>query len=198
MQPYEIIISPADVYLAPSGSTFPDVDTPPTGTWKLLGTAGKKNYSEDGVTVTHEQTLEPHRTAGSTGPVKVARTEEGLTFEGVLEDLSLEEYAKVLNDVTVADVAAASGTPGYRSIPLRQGLDVAEFAMLVRFPSPYGDGFTAQYQVPRVYQAANPAPAFNKSGAAGLAFSFTALEDPDATVDEERFGKLVAQDALAT
>lgn len=198
MQPYEIIISPADVYLAPAGTAFPDVDTPPTGAWRLLGTAGKKNYSEDGITVTHEQSLEPHRTAGSTGPVKVSRTEENLTIEGVLEDLSLEEYAKVLNGVTVADVAAATGTPGYRSIPLRQGIEVAEFACLVRFPSPYGDGFAAQYQIPRVYQDENPAPGFSKSGAAGLAFRFAALEDPDATVDEERFGKLVAQDALAT
>lgn len=197
MQPYEIIMAPFEVWLAPVGEAFPDVDETPGGNWELLGTNGVKNYSEDGVTVTHEQTLEPHRTLGTTGPVKVKRTEENLMVEFVLEDLSMEQYAKVLNDVVVTDTPAAAGTPGHRDITLRQGGDVSTFAALVRGPSPYADGYNAQYQIPRVFQAGNPAPVFTKGEAAGLQVQLTALEDPNAATDEERFGKLVAQDAAA-
>lgn len=197
MQPYEIIMAPFEVWTAPVGEAFPDVDETPAGNWELLGTNGIKNYSEDGVTVTHEQTLEPHRTLGTTGPVKVKRTEEQLLIEFVLEDLSLEQYAKVLNNVVVTDTPAASGTPGHRDITLRQGGEVAEFAVLVRGPSPYADNMASQYQVPRAYQTANPAPVFSKGEAAGLAVQLAALEDMNASSDEERFGKLVAQDAAA-
>lgn len=197
MNPQYIIIAPFDVYLAPEGTAFPDPDTTPAAPWALLGTNGKRSYSEDGVVATHEQSLYQHRTAGSTGPVKAARTDEGLLIELTVEDMSLETYAKVLNGKTVTDVPAASGTPGERKITLRQGPDVATFAMIVRGPSPYLAGAYAQYEVPRVFQAGNPAPAFTKGGAAGLACQFAALEDPDASSDDERFGHLVAMDAEA-
>ena len=197
MKPYEIIMAPFEVYLAPVGESYPDVDETPAGNWAKLGTNGKYNISEAGVTVTHEQTNSLHRTLGSTGPVKAARTEENLTVAMIMEDLTMEEYAKVLNNVAVSDIAAGSGTPGHRDITLRQGPDVALFALLVKGPSPYGDNWNTQFQVPRVLQNGNPAPVFNKGDAAGLACEFVALEDPDAATEAERFGKLVAQDADA-
>jgi hypothetical protein len=195
MEPYEIIISPFEVYLAPVGEAFPAVEDVPAGNWALLGTNGKINRSEDGITVTHNQTLNPHRTDGTTGPVKVTRSEEELLISMMLEDLSLEQYAKALNNVAVSDTPAGGGAAGFRDITLRQGPDVALFALLCRGKSPYGDWWNMQYQVPKVYQNDNPAPVFNKSGAAGLKFTFAALEDLSAATEEERFGKLVAQDS---
>jgi len=76
MQPHEIIVSPFQIYLAPVGETWSLLDDVPAGNWRLLGTSGKYNYAEDGVTVTHEQTINQIRTLGSTGPVKAARPEE--------------------------------------------------------------------------------------------------------------------------
>jgi hypothetical protein len=134
---------------------------------------------------------------GSTGPKKVTRTSENLRIALVLNDLTPEQYAKALNDVAVVPIAAGSGTPGHKDITLRQGFDVSVFALLCRGRSPYGDNWNMQYQVPIVYQSANPAPVFNKGDAAGLAFEFTAIEDPSAATEAERFGKLVAQDADA-
>lgn len=199
MQPYEIIMAPFAVWIAPEGEAFPHVDDTPAGNWKLLGTNGIKNYSEDGVTVTHEQTIEQHRTLGTTGPIKAKRTEEGLLIEFVLEDLSLEQYARVLNNVVVTDNAPGAGVPGTRTIPLRQGPDVSAFAVLVKGDaSAYGDAFKTQYQIPRAYQGANPAPVFTKGEAAGLQVQLVALEDPNAATDAERFGLLVMQDAAAT
>jgi len=197
MEPYEILISPYEVWLAPVGESFPDVDTTPGGNWGLLGANGKFNIAEDGVTVTHNQTIEKKRTVGSTGPVKAVRTEEDLMISFILLDMTLEAYRKTLNDVTVTDTAAGSGTPGYREITLRQGREVAVFAMLVKGKSPYGDDWYGQYQIPKVFVSGNPTPKFNKADEAALAFEFTALEDPDAASEEERFGKLVMQDATA-
>lgn len=198
MEPYEIIMSPFEVYLAPEGEAFPDVDEDPAGNWVLLGTNGKFNYSEDGVQVTHEQTLALHRTLGSTGPVKATRTEESLMIGLTLEDLSAEHYRKVLNDVAIDETPEGAGTPGTRAITLRQGRDVSVFALLLKGVSPYGDSLGAQYQVPRAVQNGNPAPLFSKGEAAGLAVEFVALEDPDAATEAERFGTLVLQDAAAT
>jgi hypothetical protein len=198
MEPYEIIMSPFTVYIAPVGESFPDVDETPSGNWATLGTNGLRNQSDDGVTVTHSQTLSEHRNAGSTGPMKVTRQEESLVIGLTLEDLTAEAYAKVLNNQTVTDTAAGSGTPGDRAFPLYQGKDVSTFALLVKGVSPYGDSWAAQYEIPVCYQSANPAPVFTKGEAAALAVEFTALEDPDAASASERFGHYRSQDADAT
>jgi len=197
MQPYEIIVSPFQIYLAPVGEPFSLLDDVPAGNWQLLGTSGKKNYAEDGVTVTHEQTINQIRTLGTTGPIKAVRPEENMTIELILMDCSLEHYSTLLNDPTVNDIAAGAGTPGYREMTLRQGPNVVTFSLLCKGVSPYADGWYMQYQIPVVYQGGNPAPVFTKGAAAGLACNFMALEDPNAGTEAERFGKLIAQDAEA-
>lgn len=193
MEPYEMLVTPGEIWLAAYGSGFPDVDVTPSSPWALLGQSGDENLSEDGITITHEQTLNQFRALGVTGPLKVSRSEENLMIAGILEDLSLEEYTKVLHNVSVA-TGTTDGGADYKEIDLRLGLDVAVFAFLLRLPvSAYGDGFASQYQVPRVYQSENPTPVFSKDGKAGLAFQFTALEDTDAATEAERFGQLIMQ-----
>lgn len=193
IEPREIVVGPLKVYVAVTGTAFPLVDAAPAVAWKLLGKSGEGNYSEDGITLTHEQTFQQFRTLGSTGPLKASRTEENLMLAFQLQDLSLEQYARALNDVTVTLTA---GPPSRRSIPLRQGFDVAVFALLARGAglSPYGN-FPVQLEVPRVYQSANPAPVFSKGGVAALELTFTALEDTTAATPGERFGRWVMQDA---
>jgi hypothetical protein len=197
-EPYEIMIAPLEAYLAPVGETFPDVDTTPAGNWVLLGTNGEINMEESGVMVSHQQTIQKKRTLGSTGPVKVVRPEEDIILSMTLYDLTAEEYAKVLNGKTVTDVAAGSGTPGYRHISMRQGKDVQLYALLLRgTASPYGDAMNVQYEFPVCYQSANPEPVFNKADMAGLKCEFTVIEDPNAVSEETRMGRYVAQDAVA-
>ena len=191
MEPYEIIGAPYTLWLAPVGEAFPLIDAAPAGNWIKVGTNGDKNYSEDGVTVAHSQSFEQARPAGATGPVKAWRTEEDLMIRLSLWDLTLEQYAKAMNDATVATTAAGSGTAGFKTIGLSQGQDVALYSMLVRGISPYGN-FNAQYQVPRVYQSGNPEPVFKKGEPAALDLEFTALEDLSAG-ETLRFGSLVSQ-----
>lgn len=196
-QPYEIIMSPADVWIAFEGEAFPAVDASVSGNWFLLGSAGKRNQAEEGVTITHGANYAEHETAGSSGPVKVVRTSESLEIAMTIEDLTLEQYALALNRAPLGAIAQAAGVAGAKTMPLRQGLDVTTLSLLIRFPSPYGDAMNAQYQVPRVYQSAAPAPKFASDGtAAGLKLAFKALEDINALNDGERFGLMVAQTTL--
>lgn len=195
MEPFEVVAHPLTVWLAPVGTAFPDVSEDPDASWIKLGTSGDENYDEDGVTITHEQTIEEWTPAGSTGPRKAFRTEERLLVAFNLVDISADQYAKVLNDTDVTQVAAGSGTAGADEFGLSQGHTVASHALLARGVSPADEQFSAQYQVPRCYQAANPEPQYQKGTPAGLACEFAALEDLDASAETERFGKLVIQTA---
>lgn len=197
MEPLEIIMAPFEVYVAPVGTAFPTVDAAPGAGWTLLGKGGKDNMDESGVTVTHSQTLNPKRTLGSTGNIKVVRSAEELTIGFTLFDLTAEMYANALNGATVTTVAPGTGTIGTKEINLRQGRDVSLFALIARGPSPELDGANGQYQVPKVYQSDNPKPVFKKDDAAGLLFTFTALEDLTQATEAERFGQLIYQHAAA-
>jgi len=196
--PYEVVAQPFTLWVAPVGTAFPDVDTAPNGSWTKIGTSGDLNYTEDGVTITHSQSVELWRALGSTGPRKAFRGEEELRIAMVLADVSLEQYKNALNGNTVTDTPAGVGTPGYREVGLSRGLNISEYALLVRGSgSPYGDSFAMQYEIPRAVEAGEPEVVYNKTEPAGLSLEFVALEDVNASDASERFGRLVAQDAVA-
>jgi hypothetical protein len=198
MEPFEIIAAPLTLYWAPVGEAFPAIDAAPAGNWVKLGAAGDRNYSDEGVTLAHEQSIEQFRSAGSTGPVQVSRTEENLMIRVTLWDILLEQYRLALNSNAVATTAAGSGTAGFKTLDLYRGLSVARLALLARGVfSPYGAGWQAQYEAPLVYQSGSPEPVFSKGGPAGLALEFTAIEDPAAATAADRFGRLKVQHQTA-
>jgi hypothetical protein len=176
--PFEVLAAPFTIYLAATGTAFPAVDASPPGAWFKLGTAGSRNYDEDGVEFTHEQSIEKWRGLGETAPIKPFRSEEDLMIGLSLTDVSAEHYAKILNDAAVTDTAPGVGAAGHRAFPLKQGTSIAYFALLARADlSAYGDAFKMQYEVPIVYQSANPAPKYVKGEPATLEVEFTALFD---------------------
>lgn len=193
MTPYEIVGAPLTLWLAPTGTAFPLVNAAPAGTWVLIGTNGTRNQSEDGVTVTHSQTLTKVRPGGATGPVKAFRTEEELMIKLTLWDITLEQYLVALNANTLTTTAAGVGTAGFKKLGLSRGQTVKEYALLARGVSPYDEAMTAQYQVPRVYQSASPSVAYRKGVPAGIELEFTALEDLAAASNDVRFGSMVFQ-----
>lgn len=196
MQPYEIIGSPYTVWVAAVGTAFPDIDEAPAVDWKKLGTAGNRNYSEEGVTVNHAVSFNKVRPGGATGPVKAFLNEEDLMIRLVLWDMTLEQYSYALNGNMLTTTAAGVGTAGTKEIGLSQGQFVKEYALLVRGVSPYGENMNAQYQVPRCYQSGSPSPVYRKATPAALALEWTALEDLGASSEVERFGTLLMQHAL--
>lgn len=183
MEPFEIMAAPYDIYLAPEGTSKPDVDTDPTGPWVLLGRRGADNYDEAGVVVTHEQSINQHRGLRGTGPVKVWRTSENLMIGLTLDDMRPEALKVAVNGNDVTDAGASS------TLPLHQGSEVATYALLARSTiGPNGDDLASQYYVPKCYQSASPAVTHAKGKAAGIPLVFTAIENLEAETEEERFG----------
>lgn len=191
MEPSSIVIGgPEVVYRAPVGTAFPLVTAAPGVGWEILGVNGNKSYGEDGVTVRHAQSVNRIRPAGSTGPIKAARTEEDLEIEFTLWDLTLEAYANALHQRDVVDAGTS------RSVGIYRGFAINESAVLIRGTSPYDDTLAAQYEIPRAYTEGAPETVFIKGQPAGLQFLFVALVDPDADEGEE-FGVIRAQDPSA-
>jgi hypothetical protein len=198
VQPFEVIGTPFEVYLADVGSTFPAVDAAPGVAFEKLGTNGNLNQDDSGVVVSFDQKTDTWRGAGSTGARKVFRTEEDMSVAFKLVDLSLETLAKVMNGNTITTIAASTGIAGTKSIGLSRGPQVAQYAMLIRGEgiSPYGIG-SMQFNLPRVADAGKPKPVFTKGKPAVLDFEFLALEDLNAASADVRYGELIAQTAVA-
>lgn len=195
--PFEIIGAPFTLWVAAVGTEFPDPDETPGGAWTKIGTSGDLNYSREGVTVEHSQTTNPFRPVGDTGPRKIFRQDEDLKVRLQLADMSIEQYAIALNHNTVTDTPPGAGTVGKRKVGLTRGTQMATRALLVRGPSPYDDDMHMQYEVPRAVQTGSPSVVHTLANASLLALEWTALVDEDAASDDERFGRLVAQDAEA-
>jgi hypothetical protein len=193
-KPYEIIAQPYELWVAPLGSSFPNVGNDPTSPWALIGTSGNLNYDDDGVTISHEQKIETWRSLGSTGPRKAFRTEEDMSISVKLVDVSLEQYRRALNDNAVTTTAAATQTAGSKKIGMSRGLEVKQFALLVRGrnASAYGYG-NSQYEVPVAIQTGKPKPKAMKGKPMTLDLEYTVLEDLNAVSEDERFGRLVVQ-----
>lgn len=194
----EIIAAPYTVWTAPVGTAFPAVDEAPAEAWTLLGSNGDRSYSGGGVTVAQARQYASSTPAAATGSSTSWIEGDGIRVRVELLDLTLEQYAVVLGQNAVAVTPAAPGIAGVKTIGLavRTGR-AAEFAVLARGPSPYADGMAAQYELPRCTEVGNPQAVFRKGVPAGLAVELMALEDPLATSEETRFGRLVAQSELA-
>lgn len=165
VKPYQIIAGVADVYLAPTGSTFPAVDADPGTEWTYLG------HTDGGVKVGHPQTIVELRTDQVTAPLKMVRSEESLEITFALAEILPQNYAYALNQ-------AAPTTDGTDKLVnlYRGGFGVRTYAMLVRGEhlSPEGD-FNLQYEVPAVFQADNPEVSFTKDAKALLQTSWHAI-----------------------
>lgn len=192
--PYEILATPFEAFLAPAGTAKPDIASAPTGQgYTRLGIRGADEYDADaGVSISHDQTINEYRGLRGTGPIKAFRTSESLKIAFTLNDMSLEQYGKVLNDATVEDV-------GSRALTIHQGAQVATFALVLKSDDgPYGDGDPIQYWVPVVYQSGSPTVVHKKGEPAGLALEFTALEWLDSPSEALRFGIVEAQDSTGS
>jgi hypothetical protein len=195
--PYEIIAAPFTLWVAPVGTAFPAVDEDPAVEWIKIGTSGDLNETEEGVTVEHAQSFNFWKAAGDSGSRKVFRTSEDLKIRTTIADLTLEQYRYALNGNALTTTAAASGVPGTKKVGLSRGLTVDTRALLMRGPSPYMADGILQFEVPIAVQTGQPQPVFRRDQPAALALEFAALVDPDAASVDERFGRIVAQTAVA-
>lgn len=185
--PYDIIAGPADVWLhATAGTAETAVDasdsTRTGASWVNLG------LTEGGVKVKHTQTVDLLKADQRTGPVKAIRSEEGLEITFQLQELTLATMAYGRNNASVT----TSTSPNIDILKTYQGLDVHQFALMVRGPSPYMNA-NLQYYVPVCVMVEEPELEFVRDNKAVMAWKLVALEDPSASTSADRFGRLVAQ-----
>lgn len=186
-EPNEIIVGPAEVYVAPVGTTFPAVTAAPTGDWLLVGRAGSNNYTEDGVTIRNPKTTNPIRMLGSIFPRKFAITESQFEVEFNVADLSpaamMLGYGGNPADVQMAGSQQRIEVPT-SSVPLA-------FAVLVRVEgqSPLKDGGNMQWELSNCIQGGNGEGTFTKQDAFAQGHLWQAFEDSDGN-----FVALVAED----
>ncbi|MEE8466386.1 MAG: hypothetical protein V3S68_07910 [Dehalococcoidia bacterium] len=192
--PFEIMVATLKVYTGPVNEARPDLNDAVGGNWTLLGLTGKLDYTEDGVIVTPEETIEEFFALGSTAPQKAFRTQERFTIGVTVADMTAETLAKVFNDATVNDTAAGSGTAGVRDFDILQGVTVTEFGLLLRGDvGPYIASSKMQWWTPRVYvESVGPIAAVK--GEPGMyEVVFAALEHAS-----NGFGKYEVQDEAAS
>jgi len=200
MAPYEIIASPADLWIAPALTARPVMTAhplpDPIAPWAKVGTSLSLNYTEDGVTIQMQQDVVKWRSLGDTGSRKAFRTLEDAMARVNVADMTLEAWANILNANAITTVAAGAGTAGYKKIGLSKGPGVASFAVLIRFPSPYVTAMWSQLWMPIAINSASTEFPFKKDTPAALAIEFSAMVNTAAANEFERFGVLEAQSAL--
>lgn len=198
--PFELIAQPADIWLAPFGTAFPDPWQAPAAPWEVISVGGSRSLGESGVSVAMSQDIAFHRTAGTTAPVKASRQTEDLVITATVHDMTIESFARALGKLSsdVELTPADTTTPGVREVSILRGIDMRNYALLVRFASPYEELGVAQFQVPNVVMAGSPDVVFSKGELAGIEIAFTAIEDVSNPIESERFGKLVATDSRPT
>lgn len=194
-EPFDIIVGPADVWVADVGTGFPLVGSelskdrfvPDVSGWQYLG------FTEGGVQITHAAGAKLIHVDQTSGPVKAFRPEEVLTVSFSLVTLTLESYALAANSLDVND----NGMD--RSLGLSFGFDVRQKAMVIRGPSPYVDDDNgAQYELPVIVQTGAPQVTFSREDKSVLKLEFSTLEDPNAEDPTTRFGTLRALDTIAS
>ena len=190
--PFEMVSGPLEVWFAPEGTSSPQLDLTPPNPWRRMGTNGSRSISDDGITVGFEETIESQRSFGTTGVVKQFRTEEDLMISLSLLDVTVETMALALSGLPVTDVAAASGTPGYRQVETQRGFNVVNLAFLLKGFSPYADFMSAQYWIPKGYASFSGEINYTKGEAAMIEVEIAAIEDLTF-----RYGLYQGQDAVA-
>ena len=186
---YSILVGVGELWVAPIGTAFPDVNATPSTSWTNLGD------TRDGVKFTKTQKVNKIRHDQRTGGVKAVRSEEDAQIETKLPEVTLENLARVLG-TAVTTVAAGVGTIGTKTIGLHQGSTVTEYAILLRGDSPYG-AYPAQYQIPRGYFEGDLSLEMTNEDEQVIGVTITVLEDLSESTEAYRFGKLVAQTAVA-
>lgn len=165
----ELLASPYAVYGAVFGTPFPLIDDDESAfdpAWTLFGTNGTRNYTEAGVVVALDQTLSPWFSAGATRAINSFRTQEAGSVGFTLGDMSIDQFAYVLDNAAIATVSASSGVAGQKSISLDRGPNAFKYALLARGLSPETDIETpqfAQFQVVRAVQSANASLTYAKT-----------------------------------
>lgn len=172
----ELVTGPLNVYWAPTGEVFPDIDTAPAGNWLAIGSHAtpSRRYGEDGISILQDVETSDVRSLGSIHPECVLVTAANLRVTLMLKDLSLAQLRAAFNFNTVSAVA---GPPAHNSMSLDVGTNLTVVSILVRgdTKSPDELTFPLQFEFENCIEIATKDLNFNKEDAAGAALEFRIL-----------------------
>jgi len=183
--PFEQLTGPLVVWLAPVGEAVPVVNVTPAGNWYQLGPTDGEH------SIQHVGRLTYFRDNDSRGPVKAVRPDEDVIIRFNLVALTLEDYARVLDDA--ANIVSAGGPPATKKLPHIRGATPNEYAVLFKGDalSPYGN-FPGQYVLPRAVFDDEPQPTYGRDQRAMLACEVHALVD-QVVAAADKLGFLIVQ-----
>jgi len=179
--PEEVIGSPFDIWVAIAGTARPLLSASPAADWVQLGTRGKYSLGEEGVKVNSPASYNYFRSFGSAAPIKAFRSEEDVMVQVSMADLTPEVLANAFNQL--ATDVTESGFK--RTLNLSRGLSVLTAAVLMRGPSPFMDGGTAQFWIPNAANVSSPEIAVRRDNATIYSLEWRAVFYAAATAGEE-------------
>lgn len=210
--PIGFMHGPTSVYIAPAGTgtALPEISGDPdayswSGGWKL-GTAGKEDIGEGGVTITKDTTYNEIRTDGTTAPIKALIDTEVFEINFSILDLSNPNMDHSISILTLgsskygvtASTAAGSGTGGYKSFYV--GEEAGEpklWELLLAFgTSPDLAAGYAQWHFFKCYQSGNVELQFQRGQVVAPNLTFRVLQDTSKTANQQ-IGLLKFQSAAA-
>lgn len=170
----ELVTGPFEIYWAPTGTAFPDVDAAPSAPWTLLGTGGSLRYSEDGVTIAWETETEDVDVLGDIDPVCVQVVGRDMRVRVRMLDHSLANLKLAFNNNTPT---VDAGPPETTTLDLDVGNDLTQLALLVRGEnkSPEVASSNCQWEFDPVVEVASKELTYVKGQPAGVDLEFRVL-----------------------
>lgn len=189
MAELEIINGPVTVWWGPVGETFTAIGAAVAGNWVQIGTSAAHNYSEDGVSIRTEKSINLWRALGSGYPRKAFLTEADLFVTVSLADFTLAQLRTALNQNVVT-----SDGGGFDWMEFDVGLDPTEIALLIRAAgkSPLIASGNLQFNLNRVVEVGSQNYNFSKGDPVMGELEFQVIYDEGVSYP---VGRIVAADA---
>ena len=166
----------------------------PAAAWVQMGDS---YWSDDGITLMVEQTIEKDYILNEAEAVDAFRTAMMKSIGGNLKNLTAEALSHALNRNAITTTSPTATEVGFREIDLDIGTLVRTFAALCRVDaSPYDEanvrtaGFRTEVWFPRAFETANFESVLSPKASSMFPFTFEGLKSPTPNVGSLRITDL--------
>lgn len=177
-EPNQVVFGPAEFYIAPVGTAFPDIDIVVPAPWTKIGVAGNKDITDDGITV--RGAVADARFRGLAGVTirKMSLTSRDFEVSFKHADLSPEALAAAygIAETDIEDDETAGGTNIKKVVLPTSPKPFARAAILRCDQSSEGDEFVTQYNIFCANQVGGGEGMFSKSKPFDSTHSWVAVE----------------------
>lgn len=187
MSTADIIIGPARVFYAPIGEALPDETTVAfggdwAGNWEEIA------LTKTPFTMNRDLTTVDVMVEQSTLPVKRVATEEKVSFETTLAELTAD-YLQLAMEGTVTDTAAGASQVGMEELEAGGQAHLTERTWAVEglYETATGVQFPIRVQIYRATAVLNGELSFGKADSAGIPLRIEALGDLSKVVGKQLF-----------